>query len=523
MVVSVVMYKTMGISNTQFAFWTSVLYLPWTIKPLWSPLVDVYGTKRSWIIWTQFLLAIAFFAVGLVVQLPWFFTLTMTILWMVAIFSATHDIAADGFYMLALTEHKQAWFVGIRSTFYRFATITAVGLIVMLAGYIESNTGLDAVRINVHVLPAEEINSQQPVPGSREEDNTAIGILISPETVQIPLYDENRPGPDSGYVYISLSAPPEPGQEIVVNFGRKSGSKNIMLITPGRMVFDSDTWNRPRKATFRIDQHQKEAITAEFEATAGNTPFSWAVAFSFLGLMLLAFSIYHKWQLPKPDDRTHEALSDIFSSYTKIFASFFKKKGIVAGILFLLLYRLAEAQLVKLASPFLLDAQEVGGLALSTAEVGFVYGTVGTIALVIGGLLGGFLAATHGLKKWIWAMAVAINLPNLVYVYLSFIQPDQFFLINLCVAIEQFGYGFGFTGYMLYMIYLAQGAYKTSHFAITTAFMAVGMMIPGMFSGMIQEWLGYQNFFIWVMIATIPSFIILKFIDIDPAFGRKKS
>jgi PAT family beta-lactamase induction signal transducer AmpG len=187
-----------------------------------------------------------------------------------------------------------------------------------------------------------------------------------------------------------------------------------------------------------------------------------------------------------------------------------------------LLYRLAESQLVKLASPFLLDSQEVGGLALTTAEVGFVYGTIGIASLLLGGLTGGFVAAAHGLKKWIWWMAIGINLPDLVYVYFSYLQPDNFLLINIGVGIEQFGYGFGFTGYMLYMIYLSEGKYKTSHFAITTAFMALGMMIPGMVSGYIQEWLGYQHFFVWVMIATIPSFIALKFIHLDPEFGKKK-
>jgi len=238
--------------------------------------------------------------------------------------------------------------------------------------------------------------------------------------------------------------------------------------------------------------------------------------------MLLAFTLYHKFALPHPADTTSGNTRDIFKSYGDVFVTFFKKEGIVPGILFLLLYRMAESQLVKLASPFLLDSQEVGGLALTTAQVGFVYGTIGIIALLIGGLLGGFLAARYGLKKWIWWMAIGINLPNLVYVFMSYVLPDSLFIVTICVAIEQFGYGFGFTGYMLYMIYLSEGKYKTSHFAITTAFMAFGMMIPGMISGYIQEFLGYQHFFVWVMFATIPSFVILMFIKLDPKFGMKK-
>jgi len=523
MIVSVVMYKTMGISNTMIAFWTSVLYLPWTIKPLWSPFVDVISTKRKWIIWTQFILAIAFFAVGLTINLPFFFIITLAVLWFVAFSSATHDIAADGFYMLALTEHQQAWFVGIRSTFYRFATITAMGLIVMLAGYIESTTGLDAVKIEVQAISAAAINDSVIVDKNQVvKDFEKPSIVILPKNVRLPLYDENISKKDSTDIFFKLSAAPESDQEIVVNFGRKSGSKDISLASPGRFIFTDQNWDQPIKATIKIDRRQKEPVSAIFEATAGNTPFSWAVSFTLLGFMLLVFSLYHKYILPHPTDRNTEEIKDIFSSYVEVFSSFFKKKGIIAGILFLLFYRLAESQLVKLASPFLLDSQEVGGLALTTAEVGFVYGTVGIASLLVGGLLGGFLAAAHGLKKWIWWMAVGINLPDLIYVYFSYIQPDDFLLISIGVGIEQLGYGFGFTGYMLYMIYLSEGKFKTSHFAITTAFMAIGMMIPGMVSGYIQEWLGYQHFFVWVMIATVPSFVVLKFIQLDPEFGKKK-
>jgi len=205
-----------------------------------------------------------------------------------------------------------------------------------------------------------------------------------------------------------------------------------------------------------------------------------------------------------------------------VFASFFRKKGIVSGIFFLLFYRLAESQLVKMASPFLLDSQEVGGLALTTTQVGFVYGTVGLVCLTVGGIVGGLLAARDGLKKWVVWMALSINIPDLVYVYLSYIQPDNFFIVTLCVAIEQLGYGFGFTGYMLFMLYFAEGKYKTSHYAITTAFMALGMMLPGMISGKLQDLMGYQWFFIYIMFCTIPSFLVAGLAHIDPNFGKKK-
>ncbi len=190
-------------------------------------------------------------------------------------------------------------------------------------------------------------------------------------------------------------------------------------------------------------------------------------------------------------------------------------------LVFLLLFRFAEAQLAKLAAPFLLDGRDVGGLGLTTSEVGFVYGTVGILMLTFGGLLGGFLAAKNGLKYWLWGMVAAINLPNAVYIVLAFWQPQNLIVINIAVGFEQFGYGFGFTAYMLYMIYVAQGRHSTAHFAICTAFMALGMMIPGMFSGWVQEAIGYENFFAWVLLATIPSFLVTRMIPLDADFGRK--
>jgi PAT family beta-lactamase induction signal transducer AmpG len=226
--------------------------------------------------------------------------------------------------------------------------------------------------------------------------------------------------------------------------------------------------------------------------------------------------------LPKGLETIKVKTKELTSGWVDVFVSFFRKKGIVSGMFFLLFYRFAESQLVKIASPFLLDSQEAGGLALTTAQVGFVYGTIGIICLTVGGILGGLIASRDGLKKWVVWMALSINIPDLVYVYLSQVQPDNFLIITICVAIEQFGYGFGFTGYMLFMLYLAEGEFKTSHYAIATAFMALGMMIPGMISGKLQDLMGYKLFFIYIMICTIPSFLVAGLAKIDPGFGKKK-
>jgi PAT family beta-lactamase induction signal transducer AmpG len=516
MTVSVVMYKTMGISNAVFAFWTSILYLPWVAKFAWAPIIDIYATKRRWIIIMQAVLGVLLLGVAIVMQFSWFFVASLIFLWFLAFASATHDIACDGLYMLALDSHDQSWFVGIRSTFYRFAMLTGQGLLVILAGYIESNTGLPPVELTAEVnSQTEKIQMIHPDSLDTTEKSGTMQIIIIPQAVSIPVSST-----DSAHIYVYLSRSPQEGTEVVVNFGRREG-RDLSLITPGRMVFTGENWNIPVKQSIVKDPKLKEASSALFIATSGNTPLGWSVTFVAIGFMFIIFFVYHQFILPYPKSDIGRQVEGIFDSFKDVMRTFFQKKQIAAGIAFLLLYRLAESQLVKLATPFLLDAQEAGGLALTTGQVGIAYGTVGMIGLTLGGILGGFAAARHGLKTWIWWMAVAINLPDLVYVYLSYVQPYDFKLINTCIFIEQFGYGFGFTGYMLYMIFISEGEYKTSHFAITTAFMALGMMIPGMVSGYIQEWIGYQNFFVWVMIATIPSFVVLKFIHINPEFGKK--
>ena len=519
------MYKTMGIPNATLAFWTSLLYLPWVIKPLWSPFVDIYSTKRNWIIWMQFTLAIAFFGVSLALHLPWWFPATLIFLWAMAFSSSTHDIAADGFYMLALDEHNQAFFTGIRSTFYRLAMIAGLGLLVIITGLILDNTGLETVKINIQSVPQSEITEI-----IQKEDMKIIEeigkpkILVFPKEVKVPLYNKADANPcDSTNVFFALSAPPKDNEVIKMTFGHKTGNQDIYLASNGIFEFDDNNWNIPRIATVKVKPNLREITNARFDAKAGDVSFSWSVSIGFLGILFLLFSLYHKYMLPYPEIEKVSNENKQHDSYLEVFASFFRKKGIIPSIAFLLLYRFSESQLTKMASPFLLDARESGGLALSLTEKGFAYGTVGLVALLVGGVLGGLFASRHGLKKWIWWMAIAINVPNTVYIFMSYVMPDSRFVINICIAIEQLGYGFGFTGYMLYMLYIAgQGKHKTAHFAITTAFMALGMMIPGMISGTVQEMLGYQHFFIYIILCTIPSFIALSFIKVDPNFGKKK-
>ncbi|MBO6252026.1 MAG: MFS transporter, partial [Bacteroidaceae bacterium] len=237
---------------------------------------------------------------------------------------------------------------------------------------------------------------------------------------------------------------------------------------------------------------------------------AWSITFYTISALFIAFFLYHKFVLPRPSidtASTNTTVRNIVQEFFATFASFFRKKHGLIAILFMLLYRLPEAQLVKLINPFLLDPVEQGGLGLSTSEVGFVYGTIGIIGLTIGGIIGGICASKGGLQRWLWPMALSLVLPNLVYVLLSFYQPQSITLVSLSVFIEQFGYGFGFTAYMLYLIHYSRGPQATAHYAICTAFMALGMMLPGMVAGWLQEQLGYVGFFSWVMLCCVATLI----------------
>jgi PAT family beta-lactamase induction signal transducer AmpG len=413
MTVSVIMYKRLGMSNTDIALYTSWLYLPWVIKPFWSPFVDILKTKRVWIVAMQLLIGAGLGGVALTIPTDDFFRNSLAFLWLLAFSSATHDIAADGFYMLGLSKHDQTWFVGIRSTFYRLAMIAGQGILIMLAGQLES-------------------------------------VLQSPDT--------------------------------------------MALIQPGASIDPG-------------------------------TSMAWAILFYVMAGLFVAFFAWHRFALPRPEadvPQLHDTYADIMRNSAQTFIAFFRKPKIGLILAFLLLFRFSEAQLAKLAAPFLMDSSELGGLALSTGQVGFAYGTIGVLMLTLGGLLGGFLAARHGLKFWLLWMVLAINLPNAVYIFLSTVLPDNLLVINLAIGVEQFGYGFGFAAYMLYMLYISNGAHQTAHYAICTGFMALGMMIPGMFSGWLQELIGYQYFFIWVLVATVPSFIVTLLIPLDKFFGKKE-
>lgn len=525
MTTSGLIYKTMGISVASFAFWTSLLYLPWAIKPLWSPYIDVVSTKRNWVIWTQILIGIAFVALGIVMPLQFFYPLTLLIFALIAFSSASHDIAADGFYMYALNQHQQAFFVGIRSTFYRFAMLAALGLIPIIAGTVQKNTGLDPVTFEAVSVMPEDYTPFNPAEIVITDQGGKPSILLFPADFKVPVFQRDTSAIDSAVLYIALSSPPPDGETVVVNIMRQAGSKDLDISKThtGRFEFNSTNWNKPEALSIKANHNLSDITSTEFLVTAGNIAFSWVVSLGLLGIVLVLLGIYNRFMLPRPkENEDKESVSWIV--FKDVFVSFFTKPGVVPALIFFLLYRLGESQLVKIATPFLVDSRSAGGIGLTSAEYGIIYGTVGMISLTIGGILGGVLAAKYGLKKLIWYMALALNVPSAVYIYLAYAQPMPGDLsIYVSVGAEQLGYGFGFTAYMLYMLhYVGDSKYKTAEYAIGTSLMAFGMMLPGMISGKISELLGYENFFIYVMICTIPGMAIIYWLRIDPQFGLKK-
>ena len=453
--VSVILYKNMGVSNADIAFWTSWLYLPWVIKMLWGPMVDMYATRRKWLVYTQFIMACCLAAAALSLTGKHFFAVSLLAFAIGAFISATHDIATDGFYMLALTKEDQALFVGIRAMFYRFAMIFGTGFLVYRAGRLQETLG--------------------DIPGSWSIMLTVSAllflILFLYHRFMLPYPTEDVP-----------KAKAEPRQ-----LRNSLGMLGGYLAAAGLLVWLFTTLSSPG---------QKLGAAAII-----------VIALIVLGRKYLA--PYLKKQMAAEG-----------SSFNEAFISYFTMDGIGYIIAFILLYRLAEAMLLKLTSPFLLDAVAEGGLGISTSDVGIIYGGAGIIALIVGGVLGGWLISKYGFRKCLWPMVFALHVPDVFYLYMAYAQPAlrqitlwgraiPFGPVPLLVAAEQFGYGLGLTAFTMYLIMICKGKYKTAHYAISTGIMALGMMVPGMISGKLQEAVGYRHFFLAVCLLTIPGILVI--------------
>ncbi len=395
MSMAVIMYQNMGLSDKEVAFYTSWLGTPWIIKPIWSPFIDLIRTKRFWVLGMQTLIAATFACVAFFLPTSFFVQATMACFALMAFASATHDIAADGYYMLALSTKEQSFFVGLRNTFYRCGSIFGQGVLVMLAG----------------------------------------------------------------------------------------------LLAEGKII----------------------------PSIEGNVALAWSMVFYLLCALFIGIVLYHLYAMPKVEENhqkaedegetsTHKA-GQLMRNFADTVVTFFRKEHIGAALFFILTYRLGESQLTKIAPLFVLASPEKGGLGLSTTTVGGIYGTLGVIALLLGGIVAGIMVSRKGLKYWILPMALAINIPDALYIIMAWLQCTDLWLIGTFVVIEQFGYGIGFAAYMLYLIHFAQGPYKTAHYALATGLMAAGMSIPGMIAGYMSDLLGYTTFFIFVCLCTIPGII----------------
>lgn len=403
MSLAVIMYQNMGLSDKDIALYTSWLGTPWIIKPLWSPFIDLIRTKRFWVLAMQALLAAAFACIAFSLPTPLFVQATMACFALMAFASATHDIAADGYYMLALSNKDQSFFVGLRNTFYRCGSIFGQGVLVMLAGLLADG----------HLIPSVK----------------------------------------------------------------------------------------------------------------GNTALAWAVVFYLLCAIFIALFLYHTIAMPRTEAQSlpKSTAKQLMRNFLDTVVTFFRKPHIGTALFFILTYRLGESQLGKIAPLFVLASPDKGGLGLSTTSVGGIYGTLGVIALLLGGIMAGFMVSRRGLKYWILPMALAINVPDILYVLLAWTQCSDLWIVGTFVAVEQFGYGVGFAAYMLYLIHFAQGPYKTAHYALATGLMAAGMSLPGMIAGYLSDWLGYTHFFLFVCLCTLPGIIAALVIrkQLPASFGKE--
>lgn len=405
--VTVLMFKGLGVEDKLITFWTSLILLPWTLKPLWSPFLELFKTKKFFVIATQLITGITFGLVAFSLQLPHFFSIAIGLLAVIAFSGATHDIACDGVYMSELSTSDQAKYIGWQGAFYNIAKIVATGGLVYLAGYL------------------------------------------------IEMYSA---GATDGVAVLAAN--------------RKS----------------------------------------------------WMIILAAMCVVMVVLGIYHMFMLPSGGSAAVQKKRSVHETATElvnVLLDFFSKRHIVYYIFFIILYRFAEGFVMKIVPLFLKAGRDMGGLGLSEKEIGLYYGTYGAAAFVLGSLLAGYYISARGLKKTLFSLCCIFNIPFMVYALFAAFQPENGILICSGIIFEYFGYGFGFVGLTLFMMQqVAPGKHQMAHYAFASGIMNLGVMIPGMLSGWVCETLGelfnkpggYEPFFIFVLIATIPAFLITYFV-----------
>ncbi|WP_281234788.1 MFS transporter [Flavobacterium gelatinilyticum] len=481
--VSVLMYKNLGITNEDIGLYTSLLYLPWVIKPLWSPFIELTGTKRKWFLSMQLLISIAFLLVGFTIPANGFFMMTLAIFWVAAFASASNDIASDGFYLLVLPKEQQSFFLGIRSTFYRLSMLAGNGLIVLFAGYLEHKYGDNTKAWSYTMICV----------GLLMTFITVYNFIFTPKNEINPVENKEHHHQSFGTIFISFFKKKQIAVILIFILVFRLGESQLLkMLTP--FLIDPIKYELVETSS---DLNENKALEIfNTKVKAGIKPEQSELQLLYSKLPVVVENRNGKKAVAEIQPKKNEEYKKVNEARIRFIDELISKKGNQKTV-------------------------QVGGMGLDTEDVGLIYGTFGLIALTIGGILGGIAISKQGLTKWMFPMFLAMHLPILGFILLAFFHPSSIYYIYAVVILEQFGYGFGFTGFMMYLIHVAEGESKTAHYALATGFMALGMMLPGMLSGFIQKYLGYQNFFIWVLIATIPGLILSRFLIFPKDFGKK--
>jgi MFS transporter, PAT family, beta-lactamase induction signal transducer AmpG len=386
-IMALIFYSRMGVSIVTITATVSLLGLPWSLKPLWSPFLEMYRTKKFFVVLMELMGGLSLGLLALCLPLPSYFRYSVALLGVIAFCSSTHDIAADGLYIASLSSKQQAEYAGWQGAFYNIARFVSQGGLMILAGYLENR--MPVVR-------------------------------------------------------------------------------------------------------------------------------AWMIIFGSVGITMVVLSLFHSRVLPTGGDERHaHSLREMLATFWDVVVSFFKKPNILFLLLFVFLYRAGEGQVVKIGPLFLKAARADGGIGLTTAQFGTIYGTFGTAAFIVGTIMGGYFAAWLGLKRALLPLILVMNLPMLTYFYLSTAMPTSSVLITGAMSLEMFGYGFGFVGVMLLMMQeIAPGKYQTAHYAFANSLMNLGLILPGAISGLVQSTLGYERFFLWVLISAIPAMVLARFVPI---------
>ncbi len=557
--VSVIMYQELEISNSEIILFTSLLYLPWLVKPFWSPLVDAIGTKRNWILIMQLLLAVSFFVIAFLIQLPDFFQFTIIALWIVSFIASTHDIAVDGFYLVAMKESHQSFFIGLRNSFYKIALISTATLVLLFASQIEKFFSVSPAEFKVVANPNKffeetiKVDSltikEKPGPLKLISSTSYLEISTKPKTKdQVVFYTNFAKNmnimngfvpqsivlPDTstindlvgniGILKLHLSKKPDDQEEFNIALKFVEGENKFKVIEGNSLKFTALNWNKPAFVVIQIDSTVTSKTVGTFSAGVNKFSYGWTITFVFLSFIFLLLFIFHKFILPYPpkdESLIERKNTSVGKEFFRSFARYFEKKKIIVIILFFILYLFGHSQTAKILPKFLTDDKIIGGLSLQNYLVRIIKG-ISTIAFALGSLIAGFMIYKRGLKSLLMFFTLMMNISLAVFIYLAWVQTNNFWVVSSLIAFENLCYGFGFALIIMYMLNISKGDYPASHFSISFGFMSLGILLFELSSLIIKDALGYKYFFGWVLISTIPSFILVKLIPIEYGIGKKK-